>query len=171
MILLVVAVLVVLVAVVMLIGAFLPREHRATRAATFRQPPEKLFATVRDFAAQASWRGELKSVELLLPENGVVRYREVTRHGPVTYRVKEERPGTRLVMEIADENLPFGGTWTYEFARTEDGGSNVRITENGFVKPALFRFLARFVFGYTATMESYLRALGKRFGEDVTPAP
>jgi hypothetical protein len=167
--LLILGVLIVLVALMALIGTLLPREHRATRSATFRQSPETLFATVRDFAALPSWRPELKSVELLPPENGLMRYREVSRHGPVTYRVKEERIGQRLVTEIADDTLPFGGTWTFEFTSGPNGGGTVRITEDGFVKPALFRFLARFVFGYASTMENYLRALGKKFGEDVTP--
>lgn len=161
--------LVVLVALMAVIGMFVPRQHRVTRNAIFRQPPERLFAAVRDFAALPSWRGEVKSVEMLPPDHGVVRCRETTRHGAVTYRIKEERPGQRLVTEIEDANLPFGGTWTFEFVPAAQGGTTLRITEDGFVKPALFRFLARFVFGYASTMEGYLRALGRKFGEEVTP--
>ena len=76
----------------------------------------------------------------------------------------------RLVLRIATDDLPFGGTWTYEIAAVE-GGATLRITEDGFVKPALFRFMARFIFGHTATIEQYLKDLGKKFGEDVTPEP
>jgi len=162
--------LVVLVAIATIVGAILPREHTATRAAKFRQPPNLLFGVVRDFAALPAWRSSLKSVELLAPVDGVASYREFSSHGPVVYRVREERPGERLVLEIADEGLPYGGTWTFEFARDGEGG-RVRITERGFVKPVLFRFLARFVFGYTATMEQYLRDLGKKFGEKISPEP
>jgi uncharacterized protein YndB with AHSA1/START domain len=168
--LLILAGLVVLVAVLALIGSLLPRGHRATRAVTLRQPPEKLFAAVRDFTALPTWRSDVKSVELLPSQNGVVSYREVSKHGPITYRVKEERAGQLLVLEIADDGLPYGGTWTFGFVK-EASGATVRITEDGFVKPPLFRFLARFVFGYASTMEGYLRALGKKFGEDVTPRP
>jgi hypothetical protein len=46
----------------------------------------------------------------------------------------------------------------------------VTITERGLVGNPIFRFVSRFVIGQTATMDSYLRALGKRFGEEVTPA-
>jgi hypothetical protein len=35
----------------------------------------------------------------------------------------------------------------------------------------LFRFISRYVMGHTATIESYLRALGKRFGDEPTPVP
>ena len=37
------------------------------------------------------------------------------------------------------------------------------------MKNVLFRFLSRFVFGHHATFAGYVRALGRRFGEEVTP--
>jgi len=78
--------------------------------------------------------------------------------------VIEEHPAEKLVLEIADENLPYGGTWTFAF--TPDGsGTRLQITENGFVKNPVFRFLARFVFGYTGSIESCLRDLKRKFGE------
>jgi hypothetical protein len=168
--LLILGALVVLVAVMAIVGALLPRDHVATRAATFRQPPAVLFAAVRDFAALPSWRTDLKSVELLPPRNGAACYREVSRHGPVTYVMREERIGEKLVLEIADENLPYGGTWTFEF-RAAPGGAELSITERGFVKNGVFRFLARFVFSHTSTMEGYLRDLAKKFSEPTPQFP
>lgn len=164
-ILIILGALVALVAVIAVIGALLPRDHTATRAAQFRQTPAALFAIARDFAALPSWRGDLKSVELLPARNGAACYREVSKHGPVTYLVREERAGERLVLEIADEGLPYGGRWTFEFRTASGSGAEVRITEQGFVKNVVFRFLAHFVFGYTATMEGYLRDLARKFGE------
>jgi hypothetical protein len=69
------------------------------------------------------------------------------------------------VARIADDKLPYGGTWTWEIEETPEG-SAVRITENGEIYNPLFRFAARYVFGYSSTMEAYLRALGKKFGEE-----
>ena len=158
------ALLVVLIA---LIGALLSREHVATRTATFRQAPAVVFAVVRDFAALPIWRRGISAVELLPAYEGAVSYRENSRHGAVTYVVREERADTRLVVEIADENLPYGGRWIFEF-RATSSGTELRITEEGFVKNVLFRFLARFVFGHTATLETYLADLAKKFAE---PAP
>jgi hypothetical protein len=162
--------LVALVVLVALVGALLPRDHVATRAAVFRQTPAVLFATIRDFAAQPGWRTDIKSIELLPPDHGAVSFRETSRQGAVTYRIVEELSGEKLVLEIADEALPYGGRWIFAL-RPVASGTELRITENGFVKNVIFRCLARFVFGYTATMESYLRDLGKKFGEPVTPAP
>jgi hypothetical protein len=50
-------------------------------------------------------------------------------------------------------------------------GGRVRITERGFVKNVIFRFVARFVFGYTSTMEGYLRDLAKKFSEPTPQFP
>jgi hypothetical protein len=43
----------------------------------------------------------------------------------------------------------------------------VRITEDGEVYNPIFRFMSRFVFGHTHTMDAYLRALGKATGQEV----
>ena len=74
-----------------------------------------------------------------------------------------------MVTRIVDKELPFGGSWTWEISPAAEGGSRVSITENGEIYNPFFRFMARYVFGYTGTMETYLRNLGKKLGQDVTP--
>jgi hypothetical protein len=162
--------LALVVVVVYVVGLLLPHDHTATRQASYRQTPAALYGAVRDIAALTQWRTGLKSAEALPPEGGHTRYREVSGHGPVTYRMLEDKPAERLVLEIADVDLPYGGTWTFEFSAASTGGV-LRITERGFVKNPVFRFLARFVFGHTSTMEQYLRDLGRRFNETVEPQP
>jgi hypothetical protein len=44
----------------------------------------------------------------------------------------------------------------------------VTITEDGEVSNALFRFMSRYVFGHTATLDAYLASLARRFGENTT---
>jgi hypothetical protein len=157
-----------LVAVFALLGSFLPRQHEARRQAVFHRTPAELFALARDFANAPAWRTGLKSVELLPPRDGHPSYRETAGHRALTYVVLEEKPGEKLVVKIADDDLPFGGSWTYEFSAIADG-CRVRITEDGEVKNPVFRFLSRFVFGYNTTIDVYLRDLGKKVGEKVTP--
>ena len=84
--------------------------------------------------------------------------------------VIEFQPTHRFTVRIADAKLPFGGAWTYEIAAAP-GGTAVTITENGDIRNPVMRFLSRFVFGQTSTMDGVLRALGKRHGETVTPGP
>lgn len=78
--------------------------------------------------------------------------------------VVEDDPPRRLVGRIVDTGAPFGGSWTYQVTPV-DGGSRVSVTEDGWVSNPIFRFMARFVFGYHSTLDSYLRALGRRFGD------
>ena len=156
--------LVLLAAVAMLVGSFLPREHRATCRATFRASAETLFALLTEFDAYASWREGVKSVSHVDPIGGKPAFVEESKFGPVRYAVETNEPPRKLVLRIADDSLPYGGTWTFAL---EPGasGTALSITEDGFVKPALFRLLSRFVFGYHATMEQYLASLAKKLGE------
>ena len=48
----------------------------------------------------------------------------------------------------------------------ENGGTQVKITEEGDVSNVLFRFMSRYVFGHTATIDSYLAAIARHFGEE-----
>lgn len=164
------AVLFAAIVLVAVVGALLPRSHTATRAASYRQTPQTLYGAIRDVANAASWRSDVESITVLAPEHGEFRWREQSRHGAITYAIVADRPNENLVTRIVDEHLPYGGTWTYTFTPTAEGAT-VRITENGEVKNPLFRFMARFVFGYTATMEGTLRALGAKFAEQTLPGP
>lgn len=161
--------LLTLVAVVAGIGALLPKDHVATRRARFRQPPEALWASLTAIDEYPSWRRGLERVERLPDRDGRASWRETGEHGPIAFERVEAVKPSRLVVRIADQDLPFGGTWTYEIAPAEGGGSTVTITENGEVRNVIFRFLSRFVFGHTATLDAFLDDLGRKHGEDVSP--
>src|SRR5262245_21585341 len=150
--------LVLIVGLAALIGALLPQNHRATRRARFRQPPEALYAII---AGAPEWRSGVKASGKL-PDG---KWWEEDSHGrKITYELIEDRPPTRRITRIADRSLPFGGSWTIEIAPGPDG-SVVRITEDGEIYNVIFRFVARYLMGYTSTMEMWLRDLGRKFGE------
>jgi hypothetical protein len=75
--------------------------------------------------------------------------------------IVEQAPPRRLVTRVADPELPYGGTWTFEL-EPEESGTRLTITERGQIHNPIFRVIARFVFGYAATMESYLDELEAR---------
>ena len=168
--LIVLAVVVAIIGLIAIIGALLPRSHMASRAARFRTPADSLWATLTDFAALPSWAPEMTKVERLQDQNGHPVWLHTGRQWSAPMEVVEFTPPRRFILKIADPKLPFGGTWTYQIA-PGDGGSTVTITENGEVGPPIMRFLSRFVFGQTSTMDGYLKALGKKYGETVTPGP
>jgi hypothetical protein len=169
--LIILGILVGLVAFMYAVGAMLPREHVATRSAHFNQPPDKIWQAITDYKNFPAWLTLVKSVEPLPNKNGWPQWKETLSDGSVIpLETTEFVPPIRMVTRIADPALPFGGTWTYVL--TSDGSrSTLRIWENGYVNPPLFRFLSRFVFGHTSTMNDYLHSLGKKFNEDVSPQP
>ena len=161
--------LVALVALMALVGAFLPREHRATSSVTLHQPPDSVWKAVRDLGGVTAWWPEMKQAERLPDRDGREAWRQKTGGFDMALVVTESQGPRRLVTEIdAPQGAAFGGTWTYELTPA-DGGTRVSVTEGGWIANPIFRFLSRFVFGYHGTLDGYLKHLGKRFGEEVTP--
>jgi hypothetical protein len=72
----------------------------------------------------------------------------------------------RFVRGISTEKTPYSGSWTF-YLQPQGGVTLVRITENGQVSNPVFRFMSRFVFGHTRTIDIYLRELGKATGQKV----
>jgi uncharacterized protein YndB with AHSA1/START domain len=152
------------VVVIVVIGWLLPRDHVASRAGRYHQPPQAIWTAITDVDAMPSWREGLKGVKRLPDRNGLPAHVEITSMGEIPLETVEMTPPRKLVGRIADSNLAFGGTWTFEIMPTADGAT-LRITENGYVTNPLFRLMSRFVLGYTGEIEKYLRSLAKKFGE------
>jgi uncharacterized protein YndB with AHSA1/START domain len=161
-----VGVLVLIVAVVVIVGYMLPRDHVASTTATIPAPPDSVWEALTNVGDYPRWRPGVRSVDAL-SSAGAVRWREHTSDGDITFERTEEQRPRRLGTRITDETLPFGGSWTYELA-PEGSGTRLTITERGYVTNPLFRFMSRFVFGHHRTQEDFQRALGRRFGQDVT---
>jgi uncharacterized protein YndB with AHSA1/START domain len=160
-----------LVALMALIGAFVPREHRATSTVTLRQPVDRVWPVVRDLGGVPSWWPEIKESVRQPDRNGQEIWRQKMSGFDVPLIVIEASAPRKLVTQIdTSAGGAFGGTWTYDLA-PESGGESTRIsvTEAGWIGNPIFRFLSRFVFGYYGTLDGYLKALGKRLGEEVRP--
>ena len=159
--------LLVLVALSVAIGWFLPVKHTASRTVRYQQTPQAVWQVITDYAAIPSWWDWSQKAERLPDREGQEAWKEINKFGDtVTMETIESDPPRKLVRKIVDEDLPFGGTWTWEI-QLVDGGCTVTITEDGEIYNPFFRFMARFVFGYRGTMDAYLTALGKKFAEEV----
>jgi uncharacterized protein YndB with AHSA1/START domain len=158
----IVAALAALVAAVAVVGWLLPVGHEASRSAEFAKPPGEVYALVADFRSYPLWWSEVTQVDVLVEAPNRTTFREHMADGPILMTVREAVPPARFVTFIDDPDQPFGGSWTFEIAPTPSGGSRLTITERGEIYNPLFRALARFVFGYTGTMESFLAAAGER---------
>lgn len=151
------------------VGLFLPRGHAVARTMTLHQPPDAIWQVITDFDAVPSWRPNVTRIEQLPAHQGFPVWREHYQGGDtLTLATVESVAPARLVREIADPDLPFGGRWVYEIAPV-DGGSRITITEHGDVPNPVFRVMSRLFMDQTATVDQYLLDLGKKFGESVAP--
>jgi hypothetical protein len=156
--------LVVAAAILLWLGARLPLRHRAIASMHLRQTPEVVYDAIADVVNAGRWRKDLKSIELLPPQNGQPRYRENSSNGAITYRIEAAKRPQRFVTRIDDATLPFGGSWTFAIA-PDANGSRIEIAEDGEIRIPAFRFFAHYVFGYYRTLDAYLAALAEKFGE------
>lgn len=149
---------------VAVIGWLLPKQHVASRSASYDATPEQLFSLI---AGAQAWRPDVLRCEAVPDAGGRELVRETTRAGEtITYELLDRNPPKSMTRRIATEDLPYSGTWTYSI-ESRSGVTTVRITEHGEVYNPVFRFMSRFVLGHTRTMDAYLRALGKATGQDI----
>jgi hypothetical protein len=113
------------------IGTMLPVKHQVSRSETFTLPAAQLW----DLSLAIFHR---------------------TNDG--TYAVVEAEAPRRLVTAVVAKNLPYEGTWTYDFAPHGDA-TTLTITEQGEVTNPFFRFMSRFVFGYEGSIRTYFATL------------
>ncbi len=151
-----------LAALITIFGMTLPAAHTASRKARFRQTPQAIFDVL---SGPTEWRTSLERVEPLPEVNGLRRWKEIDKRGSsITFELVEATRPLRRVTRIADDSLPFSGTWTLQIAPAA-GGSVVSIVEHGEVKNPLYRFLSKFVFGHYQSIDLYLGDLAKRFDD------
>lgn len=153
----------VAIGVPLLGGMLLPVVHQATAGRDFDQPTEEIWALISDPAASAAWPGRgVQRVEIETRDGAGVAltWREFYNDGSDLgfERTRMEAPRF-FVSRIADEGLPYGGTWTFFLDPLEDGGTHLSITEEGEIYSAYFRFIGKYVIGHDATMNDYLNAL------------
>ena len=157
-----------LVALITLIGAFVPREHRATSTVVLHQPVDSVWKVVRDLGGVPAWWSEIKESVRLPDKDGHEVWRQKMSGWDVPLILIESTAPRRLVTQIdTSAGGAFGGTWTYELTPDSGAGTKVSVTEAGWIGNPIFRALSRFIFGYYGSLDGYLKALGKKFGEDV----
>ncbi len=149
-------------------GRSLPREHVVSSTITLVAPADTVWGLVRNFESAPQWWDAVRS-SVRVP--GRVREtwdQEMGSSGTVRIEVRGETPGRRLITEIVnDEQQDFGGTWTYDVVAS-GAGTEVTITEEGWVEPPLFRVVMKLK-GSHGTIEGYLRSLAAHYGEVATP--
>jgi hypothetical protein len=164
----VVITLVVLAACFYGFGMTLPREHTVSSRIQLTAPRDSVWATLRNFGDYPKWDTDFKSSVRGASRNGHEVWVQEAGGMTMSLEFKEVRAPSRLVTEIVtDEKSQWGGVWTYDLA-SSGAGTDVTITEVGWIKSPIFRVMMNFM-GTHSTMDGVLKHLGAKFGEQVTP--
>lgn len=155
------ALVVLLIASPLVVGALLPARHVARHQVVINADQSTVFDRIMSVERYVDWRPDVTSVEVVSQDP--FRFRESGSNGVILFERTAVDAPRRVVTRIADENLPFGGTWTFTLSATVDG-TVVSIQEDGIVRNPLFRFVSRFVLGHEASMRTYLEALRASVG-------
>lgn len=152
-------------------GALLPREHVATGSVVIAHPPDEIWRVIRRVGELPTWRKSVTRVEIIDgPPEAPAAWAEYSGRDAIPLRLEQSTDSRSLTTRITNDKLPFGGTWTIELT-PEGNGTRVRVTENGFVNPPPFRFIAKFFVGHAATLRGYLTDLARKFGSDAQIEP
>lgn len=155
--------LLALVILVVIGGGYLvPREHTASVERVHPASIETVWDHLTGVERFPEWRTDLGKVEVRERDEAgrPIAWTEHSKFGPLPIRVVEAEAPRRLVGRIDSDELGFGGTWTYRLEPLGPAETRLTITEDGTISNPMFRFLARFVFGYEATMRRYQDHLG-----------
>ena len=160
---------IVAVGAVTAVGSAIPRAHEASRSARFDLAAHRIFPALITPENFPEWRTGITRVERLDSD----RFIEHGPEGPITFRITERTPPLRLVVAVDDPEQVFTGTWTYELIPEGLNGewTRLRITERGEVPNPFFRAVAKVMMSDGETMETYLKDLGRRFGQTIAIDP
>ena len=147
----------------------IPAEHEISRKAKLSKPPAIVWAVVSDPMRQPKWRRDVLKVGPAVLPNGAEGFEEEWRNGvKLLTEVTVIDPGKKFESRIVNTDLPFGGLTIYEFSQLGEG-TELRITEKGFVRSPFMRFFRKYVFGYSSSVDGVLQLVGLHFGENVAP--
>ncbi len=165
--LIVLGVLVGLVALTAAIGTALPRRHIAVSEIVLPIEPDTVWKVVRNPAALVGTWPELTSAVRVDEASGREVWEEEVDGFTMRYLITVPVPWLMTAKILEQSGAAFGGHWDYRVI-PESQGTRIRVTEAGWVGNPLFRVMMR-IMGTHRSLDGYLTALGRHFGQDVTP--
>ncbi len=149
-------------------GRSLPREHTVKSKVTIIAAPDTVFNVIRNIGTTNTWWSDMKSSRRVTSGRGEMWEENMGPAGVIKVTISRVVPGKSMVHTIVDDGKQgWGGTWTYQVEST-GAGTEVTITEAGYIESPFFRVMMKFRGAYR-TIDSYLSSLGAHFGEPVTP--
>jgi hypothetical protein len=156
-----VALLVLIGTAIYVDGNALPVDHTTSVTGTIPAAPAKVFTLITNVSLAPIWRPGVKAVTVLPLVNGRDHWIEDIGHGQtMTFLATETKAPTMRQVLLYDPEATYGGTWLYELSPgPTPNTTTLKITETGFIKPPLYRFMMRHVFGMTRNLDGYMADL------------
>jgi hypothetical protein len=152
---------VAIIATVLIIGLFLPKERTFTKTAVLNSDVTKVFNLVTDFKNQTTWRNDVKEI-IGIDEN---TWTEVPKKGTaITFKVKQKVENEIFEIEII-EPKNFNGYWTGTFKQTKENQTAIEFKEVVTVSNPFFRTISYVFVDLDKTMDLYLQNLKQKLGE------
>ena len=151
-------------------GASFPLDHTASVSGVVAAPPDQVFTRITDIANGPRWRPEVKAVTVLPADNGRDHWTEALAHNQsMSFLALSTEPPTpagtaRRVVQLDAPDPSYGGVWTYELSPGPTASTTtLKITETGFIKPPIYRFMMHHVLGMTYNLDIYLKNVRASF--------
>jgi hypothetical protein len=156
-IIIIVVAIVALVAILYLIGYFMPVKHMAAHTVILKASPENVWKILVDHQGYEQWRRDVKKVVV----TDAWHWTEKSGNGTIHYEGEVITLNASLISRITNKDLPFGGYWTFKLVPA-GADTQLTITENGEVYNPVFRFMSKYIFGHEATLKNYAADLSDR---------
>ena len=152
---------VALIAIVLIIGLFLPKERTFTKTAMLNSDVTKVFNLVSDFKNQTTWRNDVKEI-IGIDEN---TWTEVPKKGTaITFKVKQKIENEIFEIEIV-EPKNFNGYWVGTFKQTNQNATEIEFKEVVTISNPFFRTLSYLFVDLDKTMDLYLENLKQKLSK------
>ncbi len=152
---------VALIAIVLIIGLFLPKERTFKKTAVLNSDVTKVFNLVSDFKNQTTWRNDVKEI-IGIDEN---TWTEVPKKGTaITFKVKQKIENEIFEIEII-EPKNFNGYWVGTFKQTKENQTAIEFKEVVTISNPFFRTISYFFVDLDKTMDLYLQNLKQKLDE------
>lgn len=153
--------IVAIIAIVLIIGLFLPKERTFTKTAVLNSDVKKVFNIVTDFKNQTSWRNDVK--EIIVIDN--YTWTEVPKKGTaITFKVKQKVENEIFEIEII-EAKDFNGYWVGTFKQTKPNETAIEFKEVVAFSNPFFRTISYLFVDLDKTMDLYLENLKQKLSE------
>lgn len=86
----------------MLVGFALSARQQVTRVELIKAPLADVWEALSNLPAQAYWRSELKSVQMLDDDHGLRWVEHPEKGSPITVRKVKEKPNQELLLEMVN---------------------------------------------------------------------